>query len=216
MIINYDLLDWLGEQAAMEIGREVVLYEKKPSKNVGGVEYVWNEKRGLYGRWARNKYGGAFFTPLEETGEEAAQNIGNSVHRGLERRFTGKQLSKDEIEFNMELNKKELAPILASMGREILPDAIYGEHVSVTGSSLRASSDVYFGRMCEATVDLYEIVPGTNKRRLVQRRIFGPDGFPLQDIDYVHNNDTGRHIFPHIHVWINKKRNKKVLKYRKK
>ena len=115
----------------------------------------------------------------------------------------------------MDLNEKELAPILAKMGRTILPDAIYGKHVSVVGASLTKTSKKYVGELCEATVDLYKIDPKTGEKYLAQRRIYGADGKAVQDIGYYHNNDLGRHLFPHIHVWIDGKRIDKNLKHRR-
>ncbi|MBQ9874334.1 MAG: hypothetical protein IJM30_07710 [Thermoguttaceae bacterium] len=74
-----------GELAALEIGNVVVQYKKKSNKRpniiVDGVEYVWNGTRGEYGRWGRNRRGGAYFTslrvPMEP--ERVAQSVGNGA-----------------------------------------------------------------------------------------------------------------------------------------
>ena len=68
-----DLTRTRGELAAIGIGTFVVRYEKRPSKVVNGVEYVWNDKTKEYGRWARNKYGGTFFTSLDKATKKGAK-----------------------------------------------------------------------------------------------------------------------------------------------
>lgn len=60
MKTNYDLLDWLGEQAAMEIGN-LVQYARKgrvSSQFFMGREYPWDPKMNAFGRWVTNVGGG--------------------------------------------------------------------------------------------------------------------------------------------------------------
>ena len=130
-------------------------------------------------------------------------------------------MSKEEIELIMKNNEKELAPILAKMGRTILPDAIYGGHFSVRKGDLDQHGEIIRSlpdkdvALANMTIDLYALNDKGNWI-IIQRRIYDDNGVAIQDFDYTHQDTKGTHLFPHIHVWINGKRIGLILKYRKK
>lgn len=62
-VVSY-VHDYLNELAIIEIGNSVQ-YAKNRKIRFNGVDYVWNEQRRSFGRWARNKRGFSFFTPID-------------------------------------------------------------------------------------------------------------------------------------------------------
>ena len=194
---NYDLLDWLGEQAAMEIGNLVQYARKgrKPYLYFNGYKYELNDGneyvcwRNLHGVNVCFRFQDAVDKVLNEdkpTPAAFAAMFGAPPENEEKRR---------ELYGSMEAEMKRVGPLLKREGRRIIPDNGVTNESVYDQSSLKPFVKEYANK----TVALYKTIPYTNIKVLVQRRIYDGLGYVLQDFDYCHGK--GAHIFPHIHVW---------------
>ena len=116
--------------------------------------------------------------------------------------YNKKHLTEEQINENMDTQEKIVLFELNLLGRKILEDNKRERHYISEDRNLPPTGEP------NSTVDRYV---GDN---VVQRRFYDNDGKAEQDFDYEHGDSNGKHVFPHVHVWVNGERSNPI-RYRR-
>ncbi len=114
-------------------------------------------------------------------------------------------LTKSEKLNNMYEEELKFLPLLERAGRTILSDSPREDRKRLEGRNLPFKGNP------NSSIDRYDFNEKTGKIEIAQRRFYDANGNAEQDFDYFHQDSSGTHIFPHIHIWIGYNRSEQIF-----